>query len=103
MRTVVIAAHGCPVWCLGAYGNEWIATPHLDRLAAEGVTFDRHYARHPDPLGGRADWWDIPVSRGAARGAGRPPGGGPPGRAPTPPPPPPRPGGAHGGPPPVRR
>lgn len=59
MRTVVIAAHGCPVWCLGAYGNEWIATPHLDRLAAEGVTFDRHYARHPDPQGGRADWWGI--------------------------------------------
>ncbi len=59
MRTVVIAAHGGPVWCLGAYGNEWIATPHLDRLAAEGVTFDRHYARRPDPLGGRADWWGL--------------------------------------------
>ena len=59
MRTVVIAAHGCPVWPLGAYGNEWIATPHLDRLAAEGVTFDRHFAKHPDPLGGRADWWGL--------------------------------------------
>ncbi|MCU0703277.1 MAG: sulfatase-like hydrolase/transferase [Fimbriiglobus sp.] len=59
MRTVVIAAHGCPVWCLGAYGNEWIATPNLDRLAADGVTFDRHYARHPDPLGGRTDWWRL--------------------------------------------
>jgi arylsulfatase A-like enzyme len=59
MRTVVIAAHGCPVWPLGAYGNEWIATPHLDRLAAEGVTFDRHFAHHPDPLGGRADWWGV--------------------------------------------
>jgi len=59
MRTVVIAAHGCPVWCLGPYGNEWIATPNLDRLAAEGVTFDRHYAKHPDALGGRADWWGI--------------------------------------------
>jgi arylsulfatase A-like enzyme len=69
MRTVVIAAHGCPVWPLGAYGNEWIATPTLDRLAAEGVTFDRHYARQPDPLGGRADWWDIPVSREATPSA----------------------------------
>ena len=59
MNTVVIAAHGCPVWPLGAYGNEWIATPTLDRLAAEGVTFDRHYARRPDPLGARADWWGI--------------------------------------------
>lgn len=71
MRTIVIAAHGCPVWCLGAYGNEWIATPHLDRLAAEGVTFDRHYARHPDPLGGRVDWWGInsPSPPQAKRGA----------------------------------
>jgi hypothetical protein len=62
MRTVVIAAHGCPVWGLGAYGNEWIATPHLDRLAAEGTAFDRHYARHPDPLGARADWWGLAPS-----------------------------------------
>ena len=27
---------------LGAYGNDWVGTPNLDRLAAEGVTFDRH-------------------------------------------------------------
>jgi hypothetical protein len=69
MNAVVIAAHGCPVWCLGAYGNEWIATPHLDRLAAEGTTFDRHYARSPDPLGGRREWWGLPVSREAEASA----------------------------------
>lgn len=57
MNVVVIAAHGCPAGFLGPYGNEWVATPHLDRLAAEGVTFDRHYATRPDPLEARKQWW----------------------------------------------
>ena len=29
---------------LGAYGNDDIKTPHIDRLAAEGIRFDRTYA-----------------------------------------------------------
>lgn len=29
---------------LGCYGQKTIATPHLDRLAAEGLKFTRHYA-----------------------------------------------------------
>ena len=29
---------------LGAYGNEDIETPHIDRLAAEGIRFDRAYS-----------------------------------------------------------
>ena len=57
MRTIVIAAHGCPVGFLGPYGNEWVTTPTLDRLAAEGVVYDRHYATRPDPLGARRGWW----------------------------------------------
>lgn len=76
MSTVVVAAHGCPLWCLGAYGNEWVATPHLDRLAAEGTTFDRHYARTPDPLGARREWWGAtplsPGERGVLVRASRP-------------------------------
>lgn len=32
---------------VGAYGNEWIVTPHLDALAAESVLFSRAY---PDSL-----------------------------------------------------
>lgn len=33
---------------LGAYGNEYIQTPHLDKLASEGVVFENHYT--PSPL-----------------------------------------------------
>ncbi|MEX0717571.1 MAG: sulfatase [Planctomycetaceae bacterium] len=33
--------------CLGCYGNEICKTPHLDRLAREGVRFDRAYCQFP--------------------------------------------------------
>ncbi len=32
---------------LGCYGQQHIKTPHLDRLAAEGMRFTRHYAAAP--------------------------------------------------------
>ncbi|MDX1644040.1 MAG: sulfatase-like hydrolase/transferase, partial [Thermoanaerobaculia bacterium] len=32
---------------LGAYGSEAVRTPHLDRLAAEGIRFDSGYAASP--------------------------------------------------------
>jgi arylsulfatase A-like enzyme len=47
MSAIVFAIDGCPAAWLGAYGNDWVGTPHLDRLAAEGVTFDRHIADRP--------------------------------------------------------
>ncbi len=43
MNVIVIACNGLNVGWLGPYGNPWIATPNLDRLAAEGVVFDNHY------------------------------------------------------------
>ena len=56
MRVIVFTARGCPAGWLGAYGNEWVATPNLDRLAAEGVVFDRHIADCPDPDAARTAW-----------------------------------------------
>ena len=50
MRILVVEARGLHIGYLGCYGNEWIATPNLDRLAAEGVVFDRHYHDCPDLL-----------------------------------------------------
>ncbi|SRR5581483_9572353 len=56
MNIVVLALRGCPVAALGPYGNEWIATPNLDRLAAEGVVFDRHLSDCPDPGAAGQAW-----------------------------------------------
>ncbi len=58
MQTIVIAAHGCPVGSLGAYGNEFIVTTHLDRLAAEGIAYDQHFSECPEMPGARAIWWN---------------------------------------------
>jgi arylsulfatase A-like enzyme len=49
MKAIVIVVHGWNVGWLGPYGNEWVLTPNLDRLAVEGVVFDRHIADLPDP------------------------------------------------------
>jgi arylsulfatase A-like enzyme len=56
MKTVVFILRGCPAGWLGAYGNEWVATPNLDRLAAESVIFDRHISDRPDPAAACAAW-----------------------------------------------
>ena len=32
---------------LGCYGNEFVSTPNLDRLAAQGVKFERAYCQSP--------------------------------------------------------
>jgi arylsulfatase A-like enzyme len=56
MRVVVFAVRGCPIGWLGAYGNEWVATPNLDRFAAESVVFDRHVSDRPDPPAATAAW-----------------------------------------------
>ena len=44
MNLIVISTDTWRADHLGCYGNPWIQTPHLDRLAAEGVVFDRFYA-----------------------------------------------------------
>lgn len=43
MKVVVLQASGLHLGFLGCYGNDWIATPNLDRLASEGIVFDQHY------------------------------------------------------------
>jgi arylsulfatase A-like enzyme len=56
MKVIVFALNGCPAGWLGAYGNDWVGTPNLDRLAAEGVTFDRHISDRPEPTAARRVW-----------------------------------------------
>jgi len=47
MKILCLNLTGLHLGYLGCYGNEWIETPHLDRLAAEGVVFDQHIADTP--------------------------------------------------------
>jgi arylsulfatase A-like enzyme len=56
MKALVIAVSGFHLGYLGCYGNEWIATPALDRIAAEGIVFDQHYADRPDAPGAWHAW-----------------------------------------------
>jgi arylsulfatase A-like enzyme len=44
MKVLVLHANALHVGFLGCFGNAWVATPNLDRLAAEGIVFDQHFA-----------------------------------------------------------
>ncbi|MBS0264320.1 MAG: sulfatase-like hydrolase/transferase [Planctomycetes bacterium] len=41
----------------GAYGNRQVATPHLDRLASQGLRFDRAFATAPLSTPSRQSFW----------------------------------------------
>ncbi len=56
MKALVIAVNRFQPAYLGCYGNDWLATPTFDRLAAESVVFDQHFADQPSPRGARAAW-----------------------------------------------
>lgn len=56
MRVILFAINGCPAGWLGTYGNDWVGTPHLDRLASEGIVFDRHISDRPEPVAARRAW-----------------------------------------------
>src|SRR5436190_17748007 len=56
MRTLVINVRGFHLGYLGCYGNEWISTPALDRLAADGIVFDQHLADVPEAFAARRAW-----------------------------------------------
>lgn len=56
-KTIVICANGLQTAYLGAYGNPWIHTPNIDRLAATGVVFDWHYPDNLTTIPTRRSWW----------------------------------------------
>src|SRR5205809_5229954 len=56
MRVLVLVVRGLHLGYVGCYGNEWVQTPNLDRLAAEGIVFDQHYADQPDAAGAQRAW-----------------------------------------------
>lgn len=52
MQAIIVTLDRLATTALGCYGNEWIETPHLDRLASEAVVFDRHLAEQVGALTG---------------------------------------------------
>lgn len=46
-NVVLILTDNHGAWTLGCYGNEDIRTPHIDRLAEEGMLFTRAFANNP--------------------------------------------------------
>lgn len=56
-RAVVVSFDRLHSGYLGFYGNDWIETPNLDRLATEGVVFDQHFCENLDPTAANHAWW----------------------------------------------
>ena len=57
MNVIAIVCNSLHIGFLGPYGNGWIETPHLDRLAAEGIVFDQHFPENLTTLPTRRSWW----------------------------------------------
>jgi arylsulfatase A-like enzyme len=57
MNVIVVVCNSLHLGFLGPYGNGWIETPHLDRLASEGVVFDYHFPENLTTLPTRRSWW----------------------------------------------
>jgi arylsulfatase A-like enzyme len=57
MHVIVVVCNSLHLNFLGTYGNPWIETPNLDRLAAEGVVFDQHFPENLTTLPTRRSWW----------------------------------------------
>jgi arylsulfatase A-like enzyme len=78
MKVLVLNASALHLGFLGCYGNEWIETPQLDRLAAESIVFDQHYADNPGDIGEEQSCWTgryrfpYPQSEGSKMGTRHP-------------------------------
>src|SRR5207248_844510 len=57
MNVIVVVCNSLHLGFLGTYGNGWIETPHIDRLASEGIVFDHHYPENLTTLPTRRTWW----------------------------------------------
>lgn len=56
-NVVVILADQFRKDCIGAYGNPCVRTPNIDRLAAQGIRFERSYVANPICGPNRATWF----------------------------------------------
>ena len=61
MNVIVVVCNSLHLGFLGAYGNAWIETPNLDRLASEGIVFDHHFPGESDDAADPAELVDRAV------------------------------------------
>lgn len=57
MNAIVVTFDRLPIGLLACCGNGWIATPNFDRLAAESVLFQQHFADSPAAESAFPAWW----------------------------------------------
>lgn len=57
LNIVIVSIDCLHAGFLGCYGNTWVATPHFDRLAAQGLVFDQSFLDHPDLAEVCRAWW----------------------------------------------
>lgn len=57
MNIVVVSIDCLHAGFLGCYGNTWVATPHFDRLASQGLVFDQSFLDDPDLGDVCRGWW----------------------------------------------
>jgi arylsulfatase A-like enzyme len=73
-RAVVISFDHWHLGYVGCYGNDWIETPNLDRLASQAVVFDQHFCENVDPAAANHAWWtgrlQFPLDAEEQRGCG---------------------------------
>jgi arylsulfatase A-like enzyme len=72
MRIIAIEVCGLHLGYVGCYGNDWVATPNLDRLATEGIVFDWHFADQPE-LFALTPWQERSIGTGCYSFPGTPP------------------------------
>jgi arylsulfatase A-like enzyme len=57
MNAIVLSFDRLPVSFLACLGNNWIETPHFDRLAAQSACFHQHFAESLTDDTVRHAWW----------------------------------------------
>lgn len=70
-KAFVVSFEQLPACMLGCYGHQWIETPNFDRLAADSIVFDQHFANDLSTQNSYP-WWTsqtIPQAFGAQTNA----------------------------------
>src|SRR6185369_13990364 len=72
MNAIVLLFDRMPLSFLGLYGNSWIATPNLDRLASQSTVFEQHFAEGLDWNSAACAPWSARFLSQSSSGSGTP-------------------------------